>query len=309
MHPSDKAFAVANAMGNIIFACVQRQKENELPCALARGALRVMDAAAWREGGDSPTLTPAALRCRPCRCRSYAFSMILIELADTIKTDAKGCVTVAGAAACCIYRVCRRRRVPRRRADLLARGVPSSRTPTPPRRPVWHMRRAVSVSLAVTSTFYLLVSVMGYATFGNATCEDIVTCFGTAPDGSPSSVPSGVIQAINIMVRCAAPAARACVQALCEIRRQQCVHVQLPHARCSPENRWHSAPRGRPSLACTMRPSQPHSARPPHPSAGGGAPGAGLCRVHAAPVCLCGGRRGAQPPPAGLAPARAQPGT
>ena len=72
------------------------------------------------------------------------------------------------------------------------------------------MRRAVSVSLAVTTAFYLSVSVTGYAAFGNAVCEDIVTCFGKAPDGSPSTIPSGVIQAINIMVRCARWACCAC---------------------------------------------------------------------------------------------------
>lgn len=93
------------------------------------------------------------------------------------------------------------------------------------------MRRAVSVSLCLTTAFYLSVSVVGYATFGNRVCEDIVTCFGKAPDGSPSSVPSGLIQAINVMVR--APPS-GLMGAWCALKPATVATPSLPPLKASP---------------------------------------------------------------------------
>jgi len=80
---------------------------------------------------------------------AYSFSFILVEIADTIKTDHHG--------------------------------------------PVWHIRRSTHVGMTTITTFYFLVSILGYLAFGNTlfNCGDILNCFST---------PKGPLIAANIAV-------------------------------------------------------------------------------------------------------------
>lgn len=62
------------------------------------------------------------------------------------------------------------------------------------RGPIYHIRKAISVSMVIITGFYVAVAVSGYAAFGNDVCGNIITCF------VGSDNPVGLIRATNIFV-------------------------------------------------------------------------------------------------------------
>lgn len=59
------------------------------------------------------------------------------------------------------------------------------------RGPVFHIKRAVNVSMVIITSFYIAVAVSGYVAFGNEVCGNIISCFTT---------PVWLIRATNIFV-------------------------------------------------------------------------------------------------------------